>query len=89
MQHSILYLYNPKDFVKIRNRSTQTKPTEQKKKKKKSIEEKQTHNIKFYTQTYKIEEKMYRCRCRFRRSDGLNLEMERMVVGKLMVMANL
>ena len=25
MQHSILYLYNPKDFVKIRNRSTQTK----------------------------------------------------------------
>ena len=82
MQHSILYLYNPKDFVKIRNRSTQTKPTEQKKKKK-SIEEKQTHNIKFYTQTYKIEEKMYRCRCRFRRSDGLNLEMERMVVANL------
>ena len=25
MQHSILYLYNPKYFVKIRNRSTQTK----------------------------------------------------------------
>ena len=25
MQHSILYLYNPKDFVKIRNRGTQTK----------------------------------------------------------------
>ena len=25
MQHSILYLFNPKDFVKIRNRSTQTK----------------------------------------------------------------
>ena len=59
------------------------------KKKKNSIEEKQTHNITFYTQTYKIEEKMYRCRCRFRRFDGLNLEIERMVVGKLMVMANL
>ena len=25
MQHSTLYLFNPKDFVKIRNRSTQTK----------------------------------------------------------------
>ena len=25
MQHLILYLFNPKDFVKIRNRSTQTK----------------------------------------------------------------
>ena len=25
MQHSILYLFNPKDFIKIRNRSTQTK----------------------------------------------------------------
>ena len=25
MQHSILYLFNPNDFVKIRNRSTQTK----------------------------------------------------------------
>ena len=25
MQHSILYLFNPKDFVKIRNRSIQTK----------------------------------------------------------------
>ena len=25
MQHSILYLFNPKDFVKIRNRSAQTK----------------------------------------------------------------
>ena len=25
MQHSILYLFNPKDFVKIRNKSTQTK----------------------------------------------------------------
>ena len=25
MQHSILYLFNPKVFVKIRNRSTQTK----------------------------------------------------------------
>ena len=25
MQDSILYLFNPKDFVKIRNRSTQTK----------------------------------------------------------------
>ena len=25
MQHSVLYLFNPKDFVKIRNRSTQTK----------------------------------------------------------------
>ena len=25
MQHSTLYLFNPKDFIKIRNRSTQTK----------------------------------------------------------------
>ena len=25
MQHSILYLFNPNDFLKIRNRSTQTK----------------------------------------------------------------
>ena len=25
MQHSTLYLFNPKDFVKIRNKSTQTK----------------------------------------------------------------
>ena len=25
MQHSTLYLFNPKNFVKIRNRSTQTK----------------------------------------------------------------
>ena len=25
MQHSILYLFNPNDFVKIRNRNTQTK----------------------------------------------------------------
>ena len=25
MQHSILYLFNPKDFVKIKNRSAQTK----------------------------------------------------------------
>ena len=25
MQHSILYLFNPKDFLKIRNKSTQTK----------------------------------------------------------------
>ena len=25
MQHSILYLFNPNDFDKIRNRSTQTK----------------------------------------------------------------
>ena len=25
MQHSILYFFNPKYFVKIRNRSTQTK----------------------------------------------------------------
>ena len=25
MQHSTLYLFNPKDFVKIRNKSTPTK----------------------------------------------------------------
>ena len=25
MQHSILYLFNPNDFLKIRNKSTQTK----------------------------------------------------------------
>ena len=25
MQHSILYLFNPKDFVKTRNKITQTK----------------------------------------------------------------
>ena len=32
---------------------------------------------------------MYRCRCRLWRSNGLNLERERTVVGKLMVMASL
>ena len=27
MQHSILFLFNPNDFVNIRNKSTQTKNT--------------------------------------------------------------
>ena len=111
MQHSIRYLFNPNDFLKIRNRSTQTKinifsdfcnlkkltKTKQKqiskfeKKKKKNIlienpktqsknesnlnlpNKKTQLKVTFYTQTYKIEKKMYLSRCRFRRFDGLSL----------------
>ena len=42
------------------------------KKKKKKTQLKVTFNI----QTYKIEKKMYHCRCQFRRSGGLNLARE-------------
>ena len=51
MQHSTLYLFNPKDFVKIRNRSTQTKINifidicNLKKKQKQIIKEKKKHKI--------------------------------------------
>ena len=56
--------------------------TQNKNKSNQNLPNKKTQlKVKFYTQTYKNEKKLYRCRCQSRQSGGRDLARERTVYG--------